>query len=157
MLGLFYSQFSYLLSLSYINTYSIKLSKFLLNKSYSIFLSSSVACVPACIYFFRTRQIQFCKEMLSANAAISFQNKSVLVLLPLSPEPRPSISLNVFSATKSFTIKVTLFYVFTTKCQFLYLVTLNIRAIIFLLFHSAKTLDAITSLRNLPVFEFAEG
>lgn len=95
--------------------------------------------------------------MPPTNATIFFQNKSVLILLPLFPEPQPNIFSNVFLAIKSFIIKVVSLYVSITERQFLYLVTLIIRAITSLLFHSARTLDAITSLRNSSVFEFAEG
>lgn len=46
---LFYSQFAYSLSSFCTDIRSIRLSKFSLNKSCYIFLSSFVACIPACV------------------------------------------------------------------------------------------------------------
>lgn len=88
---------------------------------------------------------------------IPFQNKSVFILLALSLESQPSVSSNAFSTTKSFIIKMTLLYVSITVCQYLYLVAHVTHAITALLFYSANIIDAMTSLRNLSIFEFAEG
>lgn len=112
---LFYSQFFYLSSLSCINIYSIRLSKFSLNKFCTIFPSFSAICVSAYAQFLYVQQMKFCKKMPFVNAAISFQNKSLLVLLLLFPEPWYSSFSNVFLATKNFISKMTLLYDSTTE------------------------------------------
>lgn len=91
-----------------------------------------------------------------ANITILFQNKSVLVLLPLFLKKQSIIFLSIFSVIKSLIIKMTFLYIFTREYIFLYLIVFIIFTITSLFFYTTKILDIIIFLEIFSIFKFAE-